>query len=56
MLTYSRARGRRSRKAMPRFFLKFADVRIKFFKDANGKIERFEINANGETLLAMKVR
>ena len=56
MLTYSRARGLTFAEGDARFFLKFADVRIKFFKDANGKIERLEINAKGETLLAMKVK
>jgi CubicO group peptidase (beta-lactamase class C family) len=39
-----------------RFFLKFADVQIRFHKDEKGRIERLEIVANGETLSAERIK
>jgi len=38
-----------------RFFLKFGDIRIRFIKD-KGEISGIEIDANGETLRAKKVK
>lgn len=38
------------------FFLKLADVKIRFHKDDKGQIGRLEIVANGETLSAEKIK
>jgi uncharacterized protein YuzE len=39
-----------------KFFLKLAEVQIRFLKDKKGEVSGIEIVANGETLTARKVK
>jgi hypothetical protein len=41
--------------AESKFFLKVADVQIKFLKGANGQVSGLEVVANGDTLTAKKI-